>query len=117
VPEVERGFNMSWQSVPRLVNLVGQSIAKRFILFAERLNSQRGLDWVLADEVAEDGGAVKIAMKWATRIATILPVQVRMVKQGIAAFLEGRDSNYKDYTDLRDKAVYTTNDEQEHRLI
>jgi hypothetical protein len=31
VPEVKRGFNMSWQSVPRLVNLVGQSIAKRFI--------------------------------------------------------------------------------------
>jgi enoyl-CoA hydratase/carnithine racemase len=52
VPEVERGFNMSWQSVPCLVNLVGQSIAKRFILLAEKLNSERGLDWVLADEVA-----------------------------------------------------------------
>ena len=66
MPEVERGFNMSWQSVPRLVNLVGQSIAKRFILLAEKLNSERGLDWVLADEVAEDWGAVKTAMEWAT---------------------------------------------------
>ena len=127
MPEVERGFNMSWQSVPRLVNLVGQSIAKRLILLTERLNSEHGLNWCLADEVAEDWGAVKTAMEWATLIAAMPPVQVRMVKQGInafantlnhaktsmnadqfalaffskdreegiAAFLEGRDSNYK----------------------
>ena len=127
VPEVERGFNMSWQSVPRLVNLVGQSIAKRLILLTERLNSEHGLNWCLADEVAEDWGAVKTAMEWATWIAAMPPVQVRMVKQGInafantlnyaktpmnadqfalaffskdreegiAAFLEGRDPNYK----------------------
>tara|TARA_B110000967_G_scaffold200935_1_gene237468 strand:- start:1202 stop:1402 length:201 start_codon:yes stop_codon:yes gene_type:complete len=66
VPEVERGFNMSWQSVPRLVNSVGQSIAKRLILLTERLNSAHGLNWCLADEVAEDWGAVKTAMEWAT---------------------------------------------------
>ena len=66
MPEVERGFNMSWQSVPRLVNLVGQSIAKRLILLTERLNSEHSLNWRLADEVAEDWGAFKTAMEWAT---------------------------------------------------
>jgi enoyl-CoA hydratase/carnithine racemase len=45
--------------------LVGQSIAKRLILLAERLNSERGLNWCLAVEVAEDWGAVKTAMEWA----------------------------------------------------
>ena len=86
VPEVERGFNMSWQSVPRLVNLVGQAKAKRLILLAEKLSSERSLDWGLADEVAEDGSAVKTALEWAERVAAMPPVQVRMVKQGINAF-------------------------------
>ena len=127
VPEVERGFNMSWQSVPRLVNLVGQAKAKRLILLAEKLDAERSLDWGLVDDVAEDGEAIAMAMAWAERIAAMPPVQVRMVKQGInafanalnqassvmdadqfalafsskdrqegiAAFLEGRDPDYK----------------------
>ena len=36
--------------------------------------------------MAEDWGAVKTAMEWATLIAAMPPVQVRMVKQGINAF-------------------------------
>ncbi|MCP4716961.1 MAG: enoyl-CoA hydratase/isomerase family protein, partial [Deltaproteobacteria bacterium] len=39
VPEVERGFNMSWGSVPRITNLVGPAKAKRIVVLAEKLNA------------------------------------------------------------------------------
>ena len=41
VPEVERGFNMSWGSVPRITNLVGPAKAKRIVVLAEKLNAAR----------------------------------------------------------------------------
>ncbi len=86
VPEVERGFNMSWQSVPRIVNLIGPAKTKRLILLAEKIDAIRSIDWGLADERADDGSVLGKALEWAERIAAMPPVQVRMVKQGINAY-------------------------------
>ncbi len=36
VPELKLGMNMSWQSVPRFVNLIGPAKTKRLLLLAER---------------------------------------------------------------------------------
>ena len=83
VPEIERGMNMSWQSVPRFVNLVGPAKAKRIVVMAERITAGRALDWGLADEVVADGGAFDKAMEMAERVASLPPVQVRMCKQDI----------------------------------
>jgi len=49
VPEVERGFNMSLGSVPRITNLAGPAKAKRIVELAEKLNAARAMDWGLAD--------------------------------------------------------------------
>jgi enoyl-CoA hydratase len=93
VPEIERGMNMSWQSVPRIVNLVGPSRAKRIIIMAERIDAGRALDWGLVDEVTPTGGAFAKAMEMAERVASLPPVQVRMCKRGInAAANAGNDS-------------------------
>ena len=85
VPEIERGMNMSWQSVPRIVNLVGPARAKRIIIMAERIAAARAVDWGLVDEVTPAGGAFDKAMEMATRVADLPPVQVRMCKRGINA--------------------------------
>ncbi|MCP3972094.1 MAG: enoyl-CoA hydratase/isomerase family protein [Rhodobacteraceae bacterium] len=86
VPEVERGFNMSWGSVPRITNLVGPARAKRIIVLAEKLSAQRTVDWGLADETSPDGTVQKAAMAMAERAASMPPVALRMCKQGINAY-------------------------------
>ena len=90
-PEIERGMNMGWQSVPRTVALVGPARAKRLFVMAKRLSAEQGLDWGYFDAVAPDGSALERAMEMARRIAAMPPVQVRMVKQGVnaAAFALG----------------------------
>ncbi|MCC5954144.1 MAG: enoyl-CoA hydratase/isomerase family protein [Acidimicrobiia bacterium] len=82
VPEIERGMNMSWGSVPRIVNLVGPARAKRIVVLAEQLDAQRCAAWGLADEVTSAGGALEGALALAHRVAELPPVQVRMCKQG-----------------------------------
>ena len=49
VPEVERGLNMSWGSVPRLNALLGPAKTKRLLLLAEKINSSTARDWGLID--------------------------------------------------------------------
>lgn len=83
VPEVERGMNMSWQSVPRFVNLIGPARAKRLVAMAEKIDAARALSWGLVDELAPPGQALARALELARRVAELPPVQVRMCKQGI----------------------------------
>ena len=83
VPEIERGMNMSWQSVPRFVNLIGPARTKRVVVMAEKIGAERAHAWGLCDEVAPPGQALARALELAERVAALPPVQVRMCKQGI----------------------------------
>ena len=85
VPEVERGFNMSWGSVPRIANLVGPAKAKRIVVLTEKLDADRAVDWGLADEVVPDGTTVEVALKMAQRAASLPPNGVRLCKAAINA--------------------------------
>lgn len=85
VPEIERGMNMSWGSLPRIVNLIGPAKAKRLVVLAEKLDAERALDWGLIDEVAPEGEVLGAALAMAERVAALPPVQVRMCKLGINA--------------------------------
>ncbi|WP_239506631.1 enoyl-CoA hydratase/isomerase family protein, partial [Serratia marcescens] len=76
-------MNMSWGSLPRLVNLVGPAKAKRIVVLAERIDAERAASWGLADEIADDGATVALATTLARRAASLPPVAVRMCKQGI----------------------------------
>ena len=85
VPEVERGFNMSWGSVPRITNLVGPAKAKRIVVLAEKLNAARAVDWGLADEAVPDDTTVETALEMARRAASLPPNGVRLCKAAINA--------------------------------
>lgn len=86
VPEIERGLNMSWGSVPRITNLIGPAKAKRFIILAEKCSAQQASDWGLADRLSEDGTTLETSLAFASRAASLPPVAVRMCKQGINAY-------------------------------
>ena len=87
VPEVERGFNMSWGSVPRITNLVGPAKAKRIVVLAEKVDAARALDWGLSDEVVTDGTTVEAALEMARRAASLPPNGVRLCKAAINAYV------------------------------
>jgi len=85
VPEVERGFNMSWGSVPRITNLIGPARAKRTVVLAEQLDAARAERWGLVDEVVPDGQALDAALKLARRAAALPPNGVRLCKSAVNA--------------------------------
>ena len=83
VPELRLGMNMSWQSVPRFVNLVGPAKTKQLLLLAAPVGGSAALDWV--DYVAEPGEALTLAREVAERVAAMPPVPLRMAKRAINA--------------------------------
>jgi enoyl-CoA hydratase/carnithine racemase len=85
LPEIPLGMNMSWHAVPRLVALIGPSRAKQFVIFGERIEANRALDWGLVDDVVPDGETCAAARRWADKIAKLPPNAVRMSKQSVNA--------------------------------
>lgn len=102
VPEVERGMNMSWGSVPRITNLVGPARAKRIIVLAEQMNAETAAHFGLADELAEAGSTQENAMKLAQRAAAMPPVALRMCKRDINAYANALATvaSHGDYDDF-----------------
>ena len=83
VPEIERGMNMSWQSVPRMVSTIGPSKTKRLFVLAEKIDAETAKDWGLVDEIVPDGGAFERAMDFAQQAAKLPPVGVRITNEAV----------------------------------
>lgn len=83
VPEVARGMNMSWQSVPRSVSLIGPARTKRMFLLAEQVSGETAIDWGWADYLTEPGDGLSKALELATNAANMPGIAMRMCKQSI----------------------------------
>jgi enoyl-CoA hydratase/carnithine racemase len=83
VPEVARGMNMSWGSIPRMTALVGPARAKRLAALCEKVDAATALAWGLADAVCEDGQALERAMEVARAAAALPPTALKMVKRDV----------------------------------
>ncbi|NIB41066.1 enoyl-CoA hydratase/isomerase family protein [Pseudomaricurvus alkylphenolicus] len=83
VPEIERGMNMSWQSVPRSVSLIGPAKTKRMFMLAEKVTAAQALDWGWADYLSASGTTVDQALQLAKQMEKLPPISVRMCKQSI----------------------------------
>jgi enoyl-CoA hydratase len=81
VPEIALGMNMSWQSVPRMLHLIGPARTKQAVILAdERISAREAHDWGLVEEVAEPGKAFDVAMGLAEKVARQPPISVAMTK-------------------------------------
>ena len=81
IPEIGLGMNMSWQSVPRLLHLMGPARTKQAVIIAdERISAKEAYDWGFAQELANSGAALNVAMQMATKIARQPPISVAMTK-------------------------------------
>lgn len=83
VPEIERGMNMSWQSVPRSVNLIGPAKTKRMFALAEKVDAEKALHWGWADYVVPSGKALDKALEISQNIDKMPPISLRMCKQAV----------------------------------
>lgn len=81
VPEIGLGMNMSWQSVPRMLHLIGPARTKQAVIIAdERISAQTAHQWGLVEEVAAPGEAFAAAMALAEKVARQPPISVAMTK-------------------------------------
>lgn len=93
VPELSLGMNMSWQTVPRLVHLVGPARTKQIIILGEKISSDQALGWGLAQEVTKDGEVLNKAMELAQKIAEQPPLPVKMTKKAVNAVANALDDS------------------------
>lgn len=83
VPELKLGMNMSWQSVPRFVNLIGPAKTKQLLILAEPLPAVTAKQWGLVDYLTPSGEALTKAQALASQVAALPPIPVRMAKRAI----------------------------------
>jgi enoyl-CoA hydratase len=81
VPEMGLGMNMSWQSVPRMLHLIGPARTKQAVILADqRISAAEAYEWGLVEQVADPGRALEAAMQLAEKIAAQPPLSVAMTK-------------------------------------
>src|SRR5918994_2333927 len=81
VPEIGLGMNMSWQSVPRMLHLMGPARTKQAVILADqRISAADAYEWRLVEEVADPGKALDAAMALAAKVAAQPPLSVAMTK-------------------------------------
>jgi enoyl-CoA hydratase len=81
VPEIGLGMNMSWQSVPRMLHLIGPARTKQAVILADqRISAAEAYEWGLVEELADPGKAFEAAMALAAKVAVQPPISVAMTK-------------------------------------
>ncbi|MDO8980337.1 MAG: enoyl-CoA hydratase/isomerase family protein [Afipia sp.] len=80
VPEVALGMSMSWQSIPRMLHLIGPARTKQAIILAnDRISADLAFEWGLVEKVVE-ADAFAAAMELAAKFAEQPPLSVMMTK-------------------------------------
>ena len=93
VPEIGLGMNMSWQSVPRMLHLMGPARTKQAVILADqRISAAEAYEWRLVEEVAEPGKAFDAAMALAAKVAAQPPLSVAMTKLTVNRLARARRS-------------------------
>jgi enoyl-CoA hydratase/carnithine racemase len=84
-PEIELGINYSWNSLPRIGNLVGPARAKLIGALARRIDAETALAWGLCEAVTEPSreAAVDTALELAREIASKPRLAVQMAKESV----------------------------------
>jgi len=81
IPEIGFGMNMSWQSIPRMLHLIGPARTKQAVILADqRISAGEAQEWGLVEEVADPGKAFDTAMALAWKVAAQPPLSVAMTK-------------------------------------
>ena len=82
-PELLNGMSMSWQSLPRLVSLIGPARSRKLVMLADNIDAATAESWGMVDEIATPGEASTAAEALAQRLLDIPGAPLRMTKHAI----------------------------------
>lgn len=111
IPEIALGLNMSWGSIPRILQLIGPARTKLAVILAnDRIEAKQALAWGLVEELAADGVVLAAATSLANRIAEMPPIPVKMTKATVNR-LAGALDDLAAHMDLDQFVLTTTTDD------
>ncbi|MGI9344651.1 MAG: enoyl-CoA hydratase/isomerase family protein [Gammaproteobacteria bacterium] len=84
-PEIDLGINLSWQSLPLIVNLVGPARAKRLVIGNERVEAQALMDWGILDQLVDRANLDAAAAQMAAHYVDRPPITAQMIKASVNA--------------------------------
>jgi len=84
-PEIDLGFNLMWQSLPRTVRLVGETRALRLAVGAERVTAETLMQWGLLEDIVARDALLQRAHEFATTYVNKPPIAAQMIKRSISA--------------------------------
>lgn len=90
-PEIDLGFNLMWQSLPRTVRLVGETKALRLAVGGERVTAETLLDWGLLEEIVTRDALLQRAKEFAAAYINKPPIAAQMIKRSINAISSHAD--------------------------
>lgn len=113
IPEIGLGMNMSWQSIPRMLALMGPARTKQAVILADqRISAEAAHEWRLVEEVAPSGGAYEAAMTLAAKVAAQPPISVAMTKLTVNRLTHALD-DLASHMDLDQFALAATSADNE----
>jgi enoyl-CoA hydratase/carnithine racemase len=91
LPENNLGMNLSWLSLPLIVNLIGPAKAKRFVILSKNENAQTLYDWGWLDEIAPADKLMERAREIAGEYAAKAPLTTQMIKRSVNTLTQALD--------------------------
>ena len=88
IPEMEIGIPLGWGGVPRLVRLLGPTVAMELVLDCRPFDAAQALAWRFVNRVVPPGQLVAQGQAWAERLAGRPLGALRTTKQRFAAAAE-----------------------------
>lgn len=91
VNEVSIGFNLTWHTIPSLVQLIGPARAKEMIILGRTYNGQKLLDYGFLNELVTDAELIPTAEALAAEIVNQPPIPTTITKASINANTKAMD--------------------------
>ena len=91
-PEVELGLTYSWNSLPRIGDLIGPARAKLIGALSRKINSKLAFEWGLCEEV--DNDPMGVALNLASEIQAKPRVAQQMVKESVNRYFQSPNTAF-----------------------
>ena len=91
-PEVELGLTYSWNTLPRIGDLVGPSRTKLIGALSRKIGPEKALQWGLCDEISDD--PMQTALGMALEIKSKPRLSQQMVKESVNRHFQSPNTAY-----------------------